>query len=367
MSKKRKLLLYGVAGLIAKVALGFAAHHVLVGSHYVTHRQRLRRRRQRRRSTRRSRAKCSSPGLGHPIGPRRRRPRHHRSGRRATELRSAPRPTIAARCSACANTMRRKLPPLAQVRARQAELARAETDYARRRALAQTGAVSGEELTATRAAYECGARQSWRGERKPGSATRPDPRPEPSRTIRKPRPPARRWKRRGSRSSAPSSARRSTASSRSSTRKSASAIEIGQPLMIIAPLQDAYVDANFKEGQLGRVRDRPAGRTHVGPLRRRRGLSRPRRRLGRRHGLGLRGDPGAERHGQLDPRRPARAGAHRASIRASSPNIRCASASRWKRASTCASRRETDSRVELITRSNTSQGDMRNVFRHSRG
>jgi membrane fusion protein (multidrug efflux system) len=29
--------------------------------------------------------------------------------------------------------------------------------------------------------------------------------------------------------------------------------EVGQPLMIVAPLQDAYVDANFKEGQLRRV------------------------------------------------------------------------------------------------------------------
>ena len=43
---------------------------------------------------------------------------------------------------------------LAQVRARQADLSRAETDYNRRRALAQTGAVSGEELTTARAAYE---------------------------------------------------------------------------------------------------------------------------------------------------------------------------------------------------------------------
>lgn len=31
-------------------------------------------------------------------------------------------------------------------------------------------------------------------------------------------------------------------------------IEVGQPLMIVAPLQEAYVDANFKEGQLEKVR-----------------------------------------------------------------------------------------------------------------
>ena len=36
MSKKRKLLLYGVAGLIAKVALGFGVHYALVDSHYVS-------------------------------------------------------------------------------------------------------------------------------------------------------------------------------------------------------------------------------------------------------------------------------------------------------------------------------------------
>ena len=36
MKRRRKLLLYGVAGLLAKIAVGFAVHHMIVGSHYVS-------------------------------------------------------------------------------------------------------------------------------------------------------------------------------------------------------------------------------------------------------------------------------------------------------------------------------------------
>lgn len=36
MGKRRKVLLLGVAGLIAKIAIGVAVHQMWVGSHYVT-------------------------------------------------------------------------------------------------------------------------------------------------------------------------------------------------------------------------------------------------------------------------------------------------------------------------------------------
>jgi membrane fusion protein (multidrug efflux system) len=140
----------------------------------------------------------------------------------------------------------------AQVNARQADLARAETDFARRRALAQSGAVSGEELTATRAAYDAAranlvaANQSLEAQRVLTRGQTVENHPETvaaraavetaqlalDRTIIR----------------APIDGVVTQLNAQVGQR-----IEISQPLMIVAPLQDAFVNANFKEGQLGRV------------------------------------------------------------------------------------------------------------------
>ena len=153
MSKKRKLLLYGVAGLVAKIALGFAAHHVLVGSHYVSTDNAYV-----DASTAQINAQVSGQVLQVMVSD----TQSVRAGDVLAIIDPADAQLNFQRAEAdYRRTLQRvrqyyaqEASALAQVRARQAELARAETDYNRRRALAQTGAVSGEELTAARAAYE---------------------------------------------------------------------------------------------------------------------------------------------------------------------------------------------------------------------
>ena len=71
---------------------------------------------------------------------------------------------------------------------------------------------------------------------------------------------------------------------------------------------------------------RPAGRAALRSLWRGRGLPRPGRRPRRRHRLGLRADPGPERHRQLDQGGPAPARAHPPRPRRAAPGTRCASA-----------------------------------------
>ena len=106
-------------------------------------------------------------------------------------------------------------------------------------------------------------------------------------------------------------------------------VAAGTPLMTIVPVGSVYVDANFKEGQLDAVRPGQPVSSCRDLYGERRGVPRPGRRLRRRHRLGLRPDPGAERDRQLDQGRPAPAGAHRARSRRNSPRIRCGSAFRW--------------------------------------
>ena len=73
---------------------------------------------------------------------------------------------------------------------------------------------------------------------------------------------------------------------------------------------------------------RPAGRADLRPLRRGCRLPRPGGRLLRRHRRGVRARPGAERDRQLDQGGPAPAGPHRARSDRNSPRTRCASAFR---------------------------------------
>lgn len=251
MSKRRKVLLYGVAGLIAKIALGFAAHHFLVGSHYV--------------STDNAYVDASTAQINAQV-----------SGQVLQVMVSDTQSVCAGEVLAIIDpadaqlnfqraeadyrrTLQRvrqyyaqEASALAQVRARQAELARAETDYNRRRALAQTGAVSGDELTATRAAYDtaranlAAANENLETQRVLVRGQSVENHPETAVA-------------RAAMETARLSLDRTTIRApidgvvTQLTAQIGQRFEIGQPLMIIAPVQDAYVDANFKEGQLRRV------------------------------------------------------------------------------------------------------------------
>ena len=118
-------------------------------------------------------------------------------------------------------------------------------------------------------------------------------------------------------------------------------VQSGSALMSIVPIGEAYVDANFKERPAHQGPRRPGGRAHLRSLRLRCRLPRPCRGSRRRHRLGLRADPGTERHRQLDQGRAARARAHRDQSRTISSNIRSASVCRWKPPSTPVARPST--------------------------
>jgi len=141
----------------------------------------------------------------------------------------------------------------AAVAARQAELARASADYHRRQALAATGAISQEELTTARTAFEAAranlaaAREALKSQQAlaPSLPLAEHPEAAAARVA---------WE------SAKLALERTVVRApidgvvvqrRAHVGQRA---EPGQALMSIAPIREAYVDANFKEGQLGRVR-----------------------------------------------------------------------------------------------------------------
>lgn len=251
MRKKRKLLLYGVAGLVAKVALGFAAHHILVGSHYVSTDNAYV-----DASTAQINAQVSGQVLQVMVSD----TQTVRAGEVLAVIDPADAQLNFQRAEAdYRRTLQRvrqyyaqEASAVAQVRARQAEAARAETDYNRRRALAQTGAVSGDELTATRAAYDSAranltaANESLEAQRVLIRGQNAENHPETAAA-------------RAAMETARLSLERTTIRApidgvvTQLNAQIGQRFEVGQPLMIIAPLQQAYVDANFKEGQLRRV------------------------------------------------------------------------------------------------------------------
>jgi membrane fusion protein (multidrug efflux system) len=141
----------------------------------------------------------------------------------------------------------------AQVAARRADLDRASLDYARRRELATTGAVSTEELSASRTAFEAAqanlaaAQQSLEAQRVLTRGRTIDDHPETAMA-------------RAALETADLALARTVVTAPIDgvvTQRRAQVgqrIDPGQSLMSIAPIADAYVDANFKEGQLGKVR-----------------------------------------------------------------------------------------------------------------
>jgi membrane fusion protein (multidrug efflux system) len=252
LKKYRKWGLYGVAGILAKIALGFGLYYVMVGSHYVTTDNAYV-----DASTAQINAQVSGQVLRVLVSD----TQAVRAGQVLAEIDPADARLAFERAEAdYRRTLQRvrqyyaqEAAALAQVGARQAELARAETDYNRRRALAQTGAVSGDELTAARAAYESAranltaANENLEAQRVLVRGQSPENHPESLSA-------------RAAMETARLSLNRTTIRApidgvvTQLTAQVGQRFEIGQPLMIVAPLQQAYVDANFKEGQLGRVR-----------------------------------------------------------------------------------------------------------------
>jgi len=252
LSKRRKLLLYGFAGLLAKIAIGFGISYALVGSHYVSTDNAYV-----DASTAQINAQVSGQVLQVMVSD----TQTVRAGDIIAVIDPADAQLNYQRAEAdYRRTLQRvrqyyaqEASAAAQVSARQAELARAETDYARRRALAQTGAVSGDELTAARAAYDSAranlvaANENLEAQRALTRGQSAESHPETAAA-------------RAAMETAQLSLDRTTIRApidgvvTQLTAQVGQRFEIGQPLMIIAPLQDAYVDANFKEGQLRHVR-----------------------------------------------------------------------------------------------------------------
>ena len=102
----------------------------------------------------------------------------------------------------------------------------------------------------------------------------------------------------------------------------------GQSLMAIRSLTEIWVDANFKETQLGRSADRPAGRSRCGYVRQPRSISRAHFRLHNGDRLDAGAAARAKRHGQLRESRAAAARAHRSGGLRSGQRCRCSSGCR---------------------------------------
>jgi len=142
----------------------------------------------------------------------------------------------------------------AQVQARQADVARAQADFGRRQALAATGAVSAEEVSTTRTALEAAranlaaARQSLAAQAALTSgAGGVDRHPE---TL------AARAALDAARLDLQRTVIRAPVDGVVAQRRAqvGQRVQAGQALMTVTPLAQAWVDANFKEGQLGKVR-----------------------------------------------------------------------------------------------------------------
>ena len=141
----------------------------------------------------------------------------------------------------------------AQVNSRTIELKQAEDDYARRATLVSDGAVSGEELAHTRDAITRvqsaleGARQQLDATRVQIEGTTIATHPEVLAAAAKYH-------------DAALTLRRTSIAAPINGVVAKRAVQLGQriapgtPLMAIVPLDDVWVDANFKEGQLREVR-----------------------------------------------------------------------------------------------------------------
>lgn len=252
MKRRRKVLLLGFAALIAKVAVGAGAYWMIEGSHVVSTENAY---------VGASTAQVSSLVSGRLLEVHVEDTEFVRAGAVLARIDPEDAALNLARAEAdYRRTLQRvrqyyaqESALVAQMQAREAELARAATDFARRSKLAATGAVSGEELTAARSVRDAAdanlaaARETLEAQRELTRGESVEKHPETA------------------------SARAALDAARLAfertvirapidgvvTQRSVQIgqrVEIGQRLMIIAPINEAFVDANFKEGQLGRVR-----------------------------------------------------------------------------------------------------------------
>jgi membrane fusion protein, multidrug efflux system len=252
MKSKRKKLLLGFAGALGAIALTAGGYWVAVGSHYVSTDNAY---------VGADTAQINSQVSGQILDVRVSDTQRVRRGDILAVIDPADAHLSVERAEADYNrTLQRvrqyyaqEASASAQVSARNADLARAEADYNRRRALAATGAISQEELTATRSAYDAAranlaaAQQNLEAQRALTHGADVDNHPETASA-------------RAALDTARLSLERTTIRAPIDgvvVQRSAQVgqrIDPGQPLMRITPLAQAYVDANFKEGELGHVR-----------------------------------------------------------------------------------------------------------------
>jgi membrane fusion protein (multidrug efflux system) len=252
MSKKRKVLLLGVGGFLAKLIIGAGIYWAVEGSHYVSTDNAY---------VGASTAQINSQVSGQVLEVRAEDTDTVHRGDILAIVDPADAELNLARAEADYHRALQRVRQYyaqeagsaAQVSARQADLTRAETEYDRRRSLASSGAISGEELSATRANYEAAranltaAQQNLAAQRALTQGATIESHPETA------------------------SARAALETARLALSRTTivapidgvvaqrnvqvgQRIDPGQSLMVIAPLNEAYVDANFKEGQLEHVR-----------------------------------------------------------------------------------------------------------------
>jgi membrane fusion protein (multidrug efflux system) len=141
----------------------------------------------------------------------------------------------------------------ALVKARQAELRQAKDEYDRRRGLAETGAVSAQEVSATLAVYDAAAANLTAAQEALVAAQAltqgqtADTHPETLAAL-------------AALQTAQLDLSRTTITAPIDGVVAQRSVQVGQrvqpgtPIMTVVPIQSAYVDANFKEVQLAKVR-----------------------------------------------------------------------------------------------------------------
>jgi membrane fusion protein, multidrug efflux system len=251
MSRKRKLMLGGVGAVVAKVAIVAGIYWVTVGSHSVSTDNAY---------VGASTAQINSQVSGQVLEVRVEDTQAVHTGDVLAVIDPSDANLALQRAEAdYRRTLQRvrqyfaqEASAAAQVRAREADLSRAALDYSRRRELAATGAISAEELTATRAAYDsaranlAAAQENLEAQRALTRGSTVENHPETASA-------------RAALASAQLNLERTTIRAPidgvvvDRNAQVGQRIDPGQPMMSITPLADAYVDANFKEGQLGRV------------------------------------------------------------------------------------------------------------------
>ena len=199
----------------------------------------------------------------------------------------------------------------AVVAQRQEDVARSTADLARRQSLAGTGAVAGEEIAHARDMVKEAqtalntAREQAAANRSFTDHTTPRTHPNVQRAVLKVR-------------EAQLALERTTVASPITgyvahrTAQPGQRVNIGMPLMAVIPLDQLWVDANFKEGQLADMRIGQPVEMHADVYGSDVGLPRPRDRLRGGHRFGLLAAASAKCHRQLDQGRAAAASAYRA-------------------------------------------------------